>query len=431
MQYAKLQICCFMIIIFLNIIYIKNTINKKIPCNRYYDLLMVFCPIAVFFDGVTAIAVNNLDIVPTEINLILHILFFISMDIVIYIAYLYMIDKTVGIPKRIIYKLLLSLPIIITIILMLIFINDINYINGSFTNYSMGTSVIVCYTSLIVHYGIILFLIIYKHNTIERKKLYTMLISLCFPFILLVFQTIYKEALISAFFPTFLLLGLYTSIEDPSIRRLEIYNQEMVDSFSTLVESRDNSTGGHIKRTKSYVSILVEQMKLDKKYQKIMTRDYVENIISASPMHDIGKIATPDSILQKPGKLTDEEFEEIKKHAAKGGEIIKETFKDIDDKDFLQIAYECAKYHHEKYNGRGYPEGLNGNDIPLHARVMAIADVFDAVSAKRCYRDALPLEVCFKIIEDGRGTDFDPHLTDLFLNAKDEIIKYYNENYLK
>ena len=153
-----------------------------------------------------------------------------------------------------------------------------------------------------------------------------------------------------------------------------------------------------------------------------------DDAIIAGLLHDIGKIATPDNILQKPGKLTNEEFNEIKKHAAKGGEIIKETFKDIDDKDFLIIAYECARFHHEKYNGKGYPEGLKEDEIPLHARIMAIADVFDAVSAKRCYRDALPLETCFKIIEEGRGTDFDPNLVDLFLENKDEVISIYNEN---
>lgn len=281
---------------------------------------------------------------------------------------------------------------------------------------------------MVIHFILIMFLMIYKFKNMEKRKASTIIISLTISLLLVIFQIINKEALITAFFPLILILGLYSAIEDPSIRRLEIYNGEMVDSFSTLVESRDNSTGGHIKRTKKYVALIISKMKYDKKYKKLMTKDYAQNVIEAAPMHDIGKIATPDNILQKPGKLTDEEFNEIKKHAAKGGEIIKETFKDIDDKEFLQIAYECARFHHEKYNGKGYPEGLKGKEIPLHARVMAIADVFDALSAKRCYRDALPLEVCFKIIEEGRGTDFDPNLVDLFLNSKDEVIAIYSEN---
>ena len=148
---------------------------------------------------------------------------------------------------------------------------------------------------------------------------------------------------------------------------------------------------------------------------------------NAAPLHDIGKISTPDRILQKPGKLTDEEFATMKKHAAEGGEIILHTFKDLDNAEFRQIAYEVARHHHEKYNGRGYPDGLAGEHIPLHARIMAIADVFDAVSQKRCYRDAMPLEECFAIIENGIGTDFDPQLAKIFLDAKEEV-KHLMEN---
>lgn len=150
--------------------------------------------------------------------------------------------------------------------------------------------------------------------------------------------------------------------------------------------------------------------------------------INAAPMHDIGKIATPDYILQKPGKLTEEEYAIMKQHAALGGDIIKDTFKDLNEPAYQQIAYEVARHHHEKWNGKGYPDGLKGEEIPLHARIMAIADVFDAVSAKRCYRDALPIETCFKIIEEGSGTDFDPTLVDLFLSAREDVLKYYNDD---
>ncbi|MGM9969415.1 MAG: HD-GYP domain-containing protein [Anaeroplasma sp.] len=426
MQYAKLQIGCFLIIVFLNAIYIKTTLNKKIPCNRYYDFLMIFSPIAVFFDGLTAITVNYLNTINIVWNIIFHLSFFVTMDIVIYFAYLYMIDKTIGIPKKLLNRILISLPTIISIVIIFLGISNLEFRTGKYTNYSMGLSVFTCYTSLLIHFGIIFFLVIYKFKSIEKRKVSSVIISLVLSFSLLLVQVIYKESLVSSLFPTILIVGIYISLEDPSIRRLEIYNQEMVSSFSTLVESRDNSTGGHIKRTKGYVSIIVRHMQNDRKYREIMTKDYAQDIIDASPMHDIGKISTPDNILQKPGKLTDEEFAIIKLHAAKGGEIIQETFSDIEDKEFLQIAYECARYHHEKFNGCGYPEGLIGEEIPLHARVMAIADVFDAVSAKRCYRDALPLEVCFKIIEDGRGTDFDPYLADLFLKAKDEVTDFYN-----
>lgn len=145
-----------------------------------------------------------------------------------------------------------------------------------------------------------------------------------------------------------------------------------------------------------------------------MNKDYLVNVSNAAPLHDIGKIATLDYILQKPEKLTDEEFEIMKKHAACGGEIIKDTFKNLEDEDFEKIAYEVARFHHEKYNGKGYPQGLAGEQIPLHARIIAVADVFDAVSQKRCYRDAMPLDQCFSIIEKGSGTDFDHRLQRFF-----------------
>ena len=145
-------------------------------------------------------------------------------------------------------------------------------------------------------------------------------------------------------------------------------------------------------------------------------------------MHDIGKISTPDYILQKPGKLTDEEYAIMKQHAAVGGDIIKETFASLDHPEYLQIAYEVARFHHEKWNGKGYPDGLKGREIPLHARIMAIADVFDAVSSKRCYRDPMPVETCFQIIQNGAGKDFDPDLVELFMNAKDKVLVYYEQD---
>lgn len=164
-------------------------------------------------------------------------------------------------------------------------------------------------------------------------------------------------------------------------------------------------------------------MKNDNRYRNIMCKDYMRNVSNAAPLHDIGKIATPDSILQKPGKLSDEEYEIMKEHATQGGKIIRQIFYNLDDMQFRNTAYEIARFHHEKYNGKGYPDELAGEQIPLHARIMAIADVFDAVSQKRCYRDAMTIDESFSIIEKGIGTDFDPHLAQVFLDNKDEVIK--------
>lgn len=203
-------------------------------------------------------------------------------------------------------------------------------------------------------------------------------------------------------------------------------HKEMVIGFATLVENKDGSTGGHIKRTSTYVKLLAEELKKRGYFSEILTDEYLDNLYQAAPMHDIGKIAVPDVILQKPGKLTPEEFDIIKQHTIDGGKIIKETFVRMNNHSYLRVAYEVAKYHHEKWNGKGYPKGLKEDKIPLCARIMAIADVFDAVSEKRCYRDAMPLNQCFEIIENGRGQDFDPLLVDIFLSMKDKIVDNYN-----
>ena len=143
-------------------------------------------------------------------------------------------------------------------------------------------------------------------------------------------------------------------------------------------------------------------------------------------MHDIGKISVPDVILQKPGKLTEEEFETMKFHTVSGGKIVLETFGHLENVQYTEMAYQVAHYHHEKWNGKGYPEGLKRKEIPLCARIMAIADVFDALSEKRCYREAMPLNRCFEIIQEGSGQDFDPMLVEIFLDIRDKVDMAYN-----
>lgn len=200
------------------------------------------------------------------------------------------------------------------------------------------------------------------------------------------------------------------------------HNQEMTCGFATLVENRDENTGGHIKRTSIYTELLARELQRTGKYSDIITDEFIEELAMVAPLHDIGKISIPDSILCKPGKLTNEEFDIMKSHSAKGGDILNKIFSVSADENYKQMAYEVARFHHEKWNGRGYPEGLSENDIPLSARIMAVADVFDAVSEKRCYRDAMPIEECFRIISEGSGRDFDPVLAEAFLNIRETII---------
>lgn len=423
MQFVKLQLGCLLVMAYIEITYIRATLRGKIPCNRYFDALMIISPWAVFFDGLTAWTVNHMDIVPEVLNRGGHLLFLVLMDLTIVVTAEYFYDQLLGFRNRRRERLLLRIPGIVSLLLILAGIGELTYIQGKTTWYSMGFSVYVCYGTLILYYGSILYLVITRRNRLPRGKILGILSFIVIVGMILAVQMCFPEVLLTALCPTMLLLGIYIDFENPFIRKVTLQHNEMIDGFATMVESRDTETGGHIKRTRAYVDLMLDKMRHDRRYRAVLNRDYLENVSNAAPLHDIGKISTPDDILQKPGKLTDEEFEVMKQHAAAGGEIILHSLRDFSNPEFRQIAYEVARYHHEKYNGRGYPEGLKGEEIPLHSRIMAIADVFDAVSQRRCYRDALPVEECFSIIERGCGTDFDPDIARVFLSAREEVVE--------
>lgn len=424
MQYIKLQIGCLLVIFYIVIVYVKAAVHGKIPCNRQFRALLIVAPWAVFFDGLTAWTVNHRDIVPDFFNGIFHLCFFVFMDLTIIITAMYLYHQLIGFSKQHRKRnLLLLLPGALSLVLIVAGIGRLDYLHGETTDYSMGFSVYVCFISLIIHYGFILYLVIVMQKFLPKEKLFGTLSFIMIAGVILAVQVRYPEVLLTSIFPMILLLGIYVDFENPAIRKLTMYNEGMVEGFATMVESRDNNTGGHIKRTRAYVNLMLHKMRYDKHYKDIVSRDYLNNVSIAAPLHDIGKIATPDCILQKPGKLTEEEYAIMKEHAATGGELILHIFQSVDNPELKQICYDVARFHHEKYNGKGYPDGLAGEQIPLHARVMAIADVFDAVSQKRCYREAMPVEECFAIIEEGAGTDFDPVLAKLFLDAKEEVLE--------
>lgn len=203
--------------------------------------------------------------------------------------------------------------------------------------------------------------------------------------------------------------------------QLDNIQHQIIASFANMVEARDDITGVHIKRTSDLVKILVDAMMEEEKYQKALTRHEAEIIIEAAPLHDIGKIAIPDHILTKPGKLTDEEFAIIKTHAAKGAEVIEKNLKGLEADDYVTIAMNVAHYHHEKWDGSGYPNGLKGEEIPFSARVMAIADVYDALRSKRTYKDAFSQSKAVQILQESSGSHFDPDLIRIFMEHLDQI----------
>lgn len=204
-------------------------------------------------------------------------------------------------------------------------------------------------------------------------------------------------------------------------RRMLAIQENTVIGMATLIESRDQDTGEHVKRTAKYVELLTRAAQKASCFKDILTDDYAELTIKAAPMHDIGKISISDTILQKPGKLTAEEFDIMKGHAAAGGRIVVEVLSNIEEKEYVNIAAQIAEFHHEKWDGSGYPSGLSGSDIPLCARIMAVADVFDALISKRCYKEPMSVDKAFEIIESSGGSHFDPELSGLFCCIRSEI----------
>ena len=197
----------------------------------------------------------------------------------------------------------------------------------------------------------------------------------------------------------------------------------VISGLANLIESRDFDTGEHIFRTSSYVRIISEEARKDGVYSDVINENFISHMTTIAPLHDIGKIVVPDQILKKPGRLTPEEFEVMKKHASEGGNVVREILNGVSDEDYLNFASDVATYHHERWDGTGYPKGLKGEEIPLSARVMAIADVFDALISERCYKKPVPPEEAFRIIESESGSHFDPNLVRVFLAHKEDFLK--------
>ena len=200
-------------------------------------------------------------------------------------------------------------------------------------------------------------------------------------------------------------------------------HDNLILSMATMVESRDNSTGGHIRRTSEGVRLLTDEMARDPDMR--LDEDFRKRVVKAAPMHDLGKIAVDDAVLRKPGRFTPEEFEKMKAHAAEGARIVHEILKSTDDEQFRVIAENVAHYHHERWDGSGYPEGLKGEAIPIEARIMAIADVYDALVSKRVYKDSMSFEQADAIIMEGMGKHFDRGLEKYYVAARAKLEAYY------
>ena len=195
----------------------------------------------------------------------------------------------------------------------------------------------------------------------------------------------------------------------------------LIITMADMVENRDSDTGAHIQKTAAYVKIIVEGLKKKGYYAEKLTPKFMSDAIRSAPLHDVGKICIPDEVLNKPDKLTDEEYEIMKTHTTEGKRIMERAISTVEGDNYLKEARNMAAYHHERWDGKGYPEGLHGEVIPLSARIMAVADVFDALTSPRVYKPGFPLEKAMSILEEGKGKQFDAKCVEVFMDALDEV----------
>ncbi|MDC7221655.1 MAG: response regulator [Spirochaetales bacterium] len=213
-------------------------------------------------------------------------------------------------------------------------------------------------------------------------------------------------------------------LEQLILERSEELNQTQditIQCIASLAETRDNETGNHIRRTKNNVVLIARELAKNPLYKEFLSEELISILGKSAPLHDVGKIGIPDSILLKPGKLTDEEFTEMKQHTIYGAEALLKAERKLGSNSFLRYATEIALNHHERWDGKGYPGGLSKKSIPLSARIMAVADVYDALISTRCYKKAFPHAKAVEIINEGSGTQFDPLVVSCFNKIKEEI----------
>lgn len=203
--------------------------------------------------------------------------------------------------------------------------------------------------------------------------------------------------------------------------KIEQTKEVIIKSMGVIAEYRDPETGGHIRRTQNYVRAIANHLKKNPKHAKYLTDDKIYSLYKSAPLHDLGKVSIPDHILLKPGKLTMEEFDIMKGHTTSGKEAIETIMYDLPDEQFLKHALEIAYCHHERWNGSGYPCGLKGEEIPLSARIMALADVYDALINKRVYKPAFTHEKAIEMIMEGRSTHFDPEIIDVLVEIQHQF----------
>ncbi len=220
----------------------------------------------------------------------------------------------------------------------------------------------------------------------------------------------------------------YQKMIERQVREISEAQSATIFAMAKLAEFRDEDTGGHLERVREYCRLISEDLRSNSSYADHITPEFIDCIQHAAPLHDIGKVAIPDSILQKQGKLTSEEFDKMKSHTIIGADNLQLVYNNYPGNLFVGMGIEIALYHHEQWDGTGYPDGLVGKNIPLSARIMALADIYDALRSDRCYRKGLTHDQARNIILEGDGKHFDPELVKAFLRIEDVFVRITSPN---
>lgn len=346
-------------------------------------------------------------------------------------------------PKLKRFRLIDIILIVGEALVILTLFNKFYYYIDEFNVYRRGKGIVLGFSIPLVVLIILVSLTIQYYKYLPKRMRLLLLLFTLNPFFSAIYQLLFMgyETINLSIAGMSILLFIFDLLDMRAIEKRNVTLQKeisqrnehiikiqdnMIMSMAMMVESRDNSTGGHIMRTREVVKILLDEMSKDKSEDAVkVTEEFCHNLIKAAPMHDLGKISVDDAILKKPGIFTDAEFEAMKTHAPEGARIMRKILRETDELPFCQLVENVAHYHHERWDGSGYPDGLKGEEIPLEARIMAIADVYDALVSRRVYKEPMSFEQADFIMMSSFGNHFDIHLQKYYVAARPRLEDYY------
>ena len=426
---------------FLILLIVKKLYGYTSKNNRRFKTFLIVCIISGILDIITAYTFSNAAFIPGIVNFLLNYFYLSTAFFTAYLVHEYLIcvlqyeSKLCTILRKgmvYLFIAVFSVNLIFAILHQLDILNFVLIFDFKDRTYNKGPLFYLNFalpSYYLFHSG---FLFFFKGKLFTQKQRYLCASIFAFPLIAVFIQVLMPEYLMTFFSYSAFTFVILFSLETPDFQQLKYLREnlekevkrqtavaydrqlkiqklsiEIVETLAQAIDEKDEYTNGHSRRVSEYSVLLANEM--------CWTSEKIEQLRVSALLHDVGKIGIPDNILLKPGRLTDDEYKIIKSHAAKGGKILQNV-------SSLPIAAETANYHHERFDGKGYPKGLKGTEIPEYARIVSIADAYDAMNSRRVYRDALPREEIRRRLEEGKGSQFDPCYLDVFLILFDKGI---------